>query len=155
MTKKEFERLQSEKEISRLQADNERILSKIPTISSPKCAVYVTLPFPPSVNDYWGRGRRGNFFLKSAAKTYKKDVAMILALSGMWSGDPIADKIGLDIISHKSDARRYDIDNLLKALLDSMKGVVFVDDYNVDKITIERGAIDRENPRVEVKLTAL
>ena len=116
--------------------------------------ISLTLPFPPSVNNYWGKGMYGNVFLKPAAVKYKKDVDLILTMNGFIVA-PLMDKIGLKIVSHQKDGRRYDVDNLLKALLDSMKGKVFIDDFNVDEVSIKRGNIDKSNPRVEVEVTTI
>ena len=139
-------------ELSRLQGLNHKPRTLSALIDrTRKGKILFALPFPPSVNDYWGKTKRGFVFLKPAARKYKKAVELVLTRSG-FGVYPTKDKVSLKIVSHKSDARRYDIDNLLKALLDSMKGRVFVDDFDVDEITIKRGEIDRDNPRVEIEV---
>lgn len=51
------------------------------------------------------------------------------------------------------DKRRRDIDNQAKAILDALNGVVWKDDFQVDRLTIERG-FDKNSPRVEVDIEA-
>jgi Holliday junction resolvase RusA-like endonuclease len=49
------------------------------------------------------------------------------------------------------DARRRDIDNNIKCILDSANGLVFDDDSQVSELHVS-SAIDRSNPRVEVEV---
>lgn len=49
------------------------------------------------------------------------------------------------------DARRRDLDNVIKSVLDSGNGVLWDDDSQVVEIHA-RSSVDRINPRVEVKI---
>lgn len=57
--------------------------------------------------------------------------------------------VGMDVVLHFKDKRRRDIDNYCKLILDSLEGIVYQDDKQIDSLNIEK-TIDRENPRVEV-----
>ncbi len=50
-------------------------------------------------------------------------------------------------------ARRGDLDNCLKVLLDALKGIAFVDDSQVVHIHARRYE-DKANPRAEVTVSA-
>ena len=47
------------------------------------------------------------------------------------------------------DKRRRDIDNYNKIVLDSLEGIVYEDDKQIQKLTIEK-KISADNPRIEI-----
>ena len=98
--------------------------------------IELNLPYPPSVNTYWGfRGSRR--FLTKTANDFK--LIVNLASKRARFGD---DKVGLEILLHAPDRRRRDIDNVLKPLIDALQAAgVFDDDGQFDKIEIARGSI--------------
>ena len=49
------------------------------------------------------------------------------------------DPVEVSIVLHPRDKRLLDIDNISKAVLDSMIGYMYNDDQQVWKLTIERG----------------
>ena len=49
---------------------------------------------------------------------------------------------------------RGDIDNLLKTILDALKGFAFVDDGQVRGMFVLMMDIDKDNPRVELQISA-
>ena len=55
---------------------------------------------------------------------------------------------------YRSDKRRVDLDNLSKAVLDALNGIIWHDDKQVTTLHITK-EYDRENPRVEIKVVAL
>ena len=106
----------------------------------------LTLPYPPSVNHYWGIrvvGRVPMFFVKADGKLYKKQVAQIGAMK-----QPFAENVCLKIVAYRP-RKSGDVDNVLKAILDALKGVAYNDDSQVTEIWVKRKD-DKENPRVEV-----
>ena len=111
--------------------------------------IEVTLPFPPSVNKYWGTAWNGRKYLMERGKKYKSDVALILLSNGFTSAK-LTEKIKLHITTHAPDKRRRDLDNLLKAILDSMNKYVYEDDFQVCDLHIHRGHVDKFKPRIEV-----
>lgn len=52
------------------------------------------------------------------------------------------------------DKRRRDYDNYGKLLNDSLEGVVFIDDKQIQRAVIEKH-LDKENPRIEVSVRGI
>lgn len=111
-----------------------------------------TLPYPPSVNTYWRktmRGNRPNTYISEEGKAFRENVKAIVLESN--DRDMFVCPVELSVILHAKDRRARDIDNCLKALMDSLTHAgVWDDDNRVDKLTVIRGEIDREDPRAEV-----
>lgn len=61
----------------------------------------------------------------------------------------------VNVVVHRRTAHVFDIDNVGKAALDGAQGVVFDNDSQVDHLTIARGSVDRENPRLVVTVRAM
>lgn len=96
--------------------------------------ITLTLPYPPSVNAYWMASGHRRYISKRGME-FKKAVAE--ACNGL---DSFGDQpVELSVILHPRDARLMDIDNCGKAICDSMNGLLYDDDQQVWKITIERG----------------
>lgn len=100
--------------------------------------IILNLPFPPSVNTYYRRGAHATYMSKQG-REYKKAVADYIAESN-------TPKLGtarlcLEIVLWPKDKRKYDIDNRIKALIDSLQDAgVFDDDEQIDQINIFRGS---------------
>lgn len=96
----------------------------------------LTLPFPPSVNTYWGfHGHKR--FLTDKAKAFKQQVAWLFKITKHkgFGGE----KIIIEIDLYPPDNRIRDIDNNLKSLLDALcQAGVFTDDYQIEKLIVER-----------------
>jgi len=99
---------------------------------------------PISTNRLY-RGRR---FLTSEGKANKLAVAW--EVQSQWRGKPLECPVRLEIELWWPDARRRDLDNV-KGLLDSFTGILYVDDSQIQELSISKG-IDRSNPRIEVRL---
>lgn len=97
----------------------------------------VFLPYPPTVNHYWGKkGKR--WFIKPRGLKFRHDVWSNFLLQNV---QKIVDgRIKLSIKAYMPDNRKRDIDNLLKATLDAITHteLVWTDDNQVDKLYIER-----------------
>lgn len=99
--------------------------------------IWLNLPYAPSVNTYWRRGKFSTY-LSATGREYKKAVADLIADSGTPKLGTARLKITL-VIRPRSK-RKFDIDNLAKAVLDSLSGAgVFDDDEQVDELHIIRG----------------
>lgn len=96
----------------------------------------LTLPYPPSVNTYWGF-KGSQRFLTKRARDFKAQVEAAFILSehpGL--GDS---RINLVVMLHAPDKRVRDIDNIAKPLLDALtQAGVFQDDGQVDRLLIIR-----------------
>lgn len=95
----------------------------------------LTLPHPPTLNTYWRRV--GNRTLLSAkGRRYKEDVRVRLIIGRV---RPLAGLLGVEIDWYPPDRRRRDIDNILKALFDSLgKGGAYEDDSQIVRLTIAK-----------------
>lgn len=102
----------------------------------------LTLPYPPQANHLYtiARGRK---ILSAQGRAYKQLVARILTRHRPVSGDI---SVLLDVYRPR---RSGDLDNTLKAVLDSVKGLIWHDDKQVVEIHARRFD-DKTNPRVEI-----
>lgn len=99
--------------------------------------VSFSLPYPPSANHYWfivackGGGRK---VLGKKGKEYRESVKTALRGSQELSG-----RLKLTVSAHAPDRRKRDLDNILKALLDSMEDAgIYKDDNQIDEIHVFR-----------------
>lgn len=106
----------------------------------------LTLPYPPSVNAMYATvGRRR--VLSREGRTFKETAAALAYRAGVrkLAGDV---KVTINLFRPR---RAGDCDNFSKAVLDSLKGVAWIDDAQVKRITAERFE-DPSNPRAEVTI---
>ena len=122
----------------------------LPTVSGGAVAAFgcvrtVTIPYPPQVNHLYtvARGRK----VKSAkGRAYCQRAAAVALAAGM---RPVVEggvRLRIDVYRPR---RVGDLDNTLKAILDSIKGVGYADDRQVIEIHARRFD-DAENPRAVV-----
>ena len=107
----------------------------------------ITLPYPPSANRYW-RVFRGRAVKSAEARAYQAHVAAIATRHGM---RPVCGDVAVTLDVYRP-AKRGDLDNQIKVLLDSLKGFAFDDDKQVIHIDAKRFD-DKKNPRIEVAVT--
>lgn len=121
--------------------------------------ITLTIPYPVSANRYWRsyvpRGhRRAIVVLSEEAKSYKSEVGWIAKEAGIRS--PLIGRVAMTIKLYPGlpkDAekrmrklgdgwddgvRSIDLDNALKVLIDSLKGIAYADDKQVWRIAAER-----------------
>lgn len=99
----------------------------------------LTLPWPPTVNTYY-RNVQGKTLISAAGRAYRAAVAdQVLVQRG---AKQLSGRLEVSIVAHVPDRRRRDLDNLLKGTLDSLTHAgVWVDDEQIDRLTIERGPV--------------
>lgn len=102
---------------------------------------------PISVNALY-RGRR---FLTKEGKGTKE--AMGYEAKSQFRGKPLKCVIGLDIDFYVPNMRS-DLDNLLKATLDCLTGIIWEDDRQVIEI-LARKYQEKKNPRIELTVNDL
>lgn len=79
--------------------------------------IELTMPWPPSVNTYW-RTFQGRMIISEKGRSYRKAVAdQVLVQRG---AKHYEGKLKVEIEAWRPDNRRRDLDNLLKAVLDSL-----------------------------------
>lgn len=114
--------------------------------------VRLTLPLPPSVNSmYRAVGRRDSAIVtkSSKARLYEQDAGNIILAQGR---PKVPDgPLSVSIVYHLPDAKKRDVDNLQKAVIDVLSRVLgFDDSVIVDLHAYKR--IDRGDPRCEVSI---
>jgi len=101
-------------------------------------AIKLKLPWPPSVNHYWGSNGNRRFIRKKGIE-YRNAVERILAkrLVKRMTG-----RLSIVIAAYPPDRRKRDLDNLQKALFDSLaKGGLYSDDSQIDYFSVQRCSV--------------
>lgn len=94
---------------------------------------------------YLSRGKMR--FMKKEAKDRKEQYAW--EAKGQYKGQPIQKDITVDIVLYFGDKRKRDIDNFNKLWMDSLEGIVYEDDKQIQELhTIK--SYDKQDPRIEV-----
>ena len=113
----------------------------------------MSLPYPPSVNHLWLRTRRG-VHLSKEGRLYKQQVAELVRTVG--KPRLYERMVRVELVLYPPDARRRDLDNVLKILLDSLTYArVWHDDEQVDQISIRRGEPAKSSGQCLVKVWQL
>lgn len=107
----------------------------------------ITLPYPPSANRYW-RNVNGRMVVSQEAAKFRESVEIECMVAGI---RPVDSSVCVSLDFYRP-AKRGDLDNLLKVVLDSLIGWAYVDDKQVVEIHAMRHD-DKEHPRVEVVVT--
>lgn len=113
----------------------------------------LTLPVPPSANEYWKlktiRSKKGRLIptlvTSEKAAVYKAEVGWALKGTGITK---ITGSVAL-ILSVFRPAKRGDLDNYQKVLLDSLEGYLYSNDRQIVELHAYRYD-DKDNPRVEI-----
>ena len=96
------------------------------------CEVAVT---PPSVNHYWERTGKGMKLSDRARQFHAVMMALVPALG-------LSSRLKLEVIFHFPTQQKRDIDNHLKATIDSLVKCGFCnDDEQFDELIVKRGAV--------------
>lgn len=102
----------------------------------------IELPYPPSMNRLW-RNFGGRMVLSTEGRKYKSVAALTAKLSGVRL---IEGEVGITVILHPKKNKdgsecksRQDLDNVLKAAIDSLNGVAYKDDKQITMIIAEVG----------------
>lgn len=104
-----------------------------------------TLPYPPTVNTYW-RNVGGRVLVSKKGRQYRLDVQA--AVLGNWQGRATG-RLGVVIKLHPPDRRKRDLDNTLKAVLDSLaRAGVYHDDSQIDDLRIIRMEPERNGSAI-------
>lgn len=117
-----------------------------------KNELLLILPYCPSVNHYWlAKGKLR--FLSQSAKKFRQEVSMLcgIAMRNSPKTFPFTGRLNVSINVWPPDARKRDVDNILKGCLDSLTHAgVYHDDSQIDKLTVRRCSLDRPHGRLEV-----
>jgi Holliday junction resolvase RusA-like endonuclease len=107
------------------------------------------------------RSAGGRWYTPKSTAEYERRVkgaawaALVLAgFARYGSAWPKGARFRLELMIVPGNARRFDLDNVAKAVCDALNGIAWDDDSQVWTLVIRRGEIDRTSPRVEVKVEA-
>lgn len=96
--------------------------------------IELTLPYPPTVNHYYGQKTNGGRFIKQAGKAFRAEVKATAMEEK--ACNYITGLIHVEIDAFPPDNRKRDLDNINKALLDALEDAgVFKDDSQIVKLT--------------------
>jgi Holliday junction resolvase RusA-like endonuclease len=68
-----------------------------------------------------------------------------------YRGEPLAGPLKVEIRLYWPDRRKHDVDNI-KALLDALNGILWLDDGQIMDLHTTK-AFDKEDPRVEMQIS--
>jgi len=107
------------------------------------------LPLPPSANRYW-RMVNGHMTVSAEAKAYKTSAGWAAKVAGI---DVLDGPVAVTLRVYRAQ-KSGDLDNRIKVILDSLKGIAWEDDSQVTELHAYRYD-DKTNPRVEVEITGI
>ncbi|MDO6718831.1 RusA family crossover junction endodeoxyribonuclease [Psychrosphaera sp. 1_MG-2023] len=112
--------------------------------------ITLNLPYPPTVNHYYGNAVGGRKFIKAPGRKYRNDVRIEVLSKRL--DKKIEGPIKVSILAFVPDNRKRDLDNINKSLLDAMQHAgVYVDDTQiVDIRSVKKPVI--KNGRVVVNI---
>lgn len=116
-----------------------------------KFELNLTLPMPVSVNQYYRailRGRICCSILSKKGREFKERIANLVSDS---QKQPTDKPVMVVIKLYPPDRRKRDLDNYLKSLLDSLTGIAYVDDSQINCLAISREDVVKGG-KVEIKI---
>lgn len=94
----------------------------------------LSLPWPPSVNNYWRRNKGPGMHISAKGKEFRSRVMALCAVVGNVPG-----LLAVQITAYPPDGRARDLDNICKALLDALQhGGAIESDAMIDDLHITR-----------------
>jgi crossover junction endodeoxyribonuclease RusA len=109
--------------------------------------IALTLPWPPSINHYYGQ-RGSRKFIKKAGREFRARVADIVADNYCLKEDG---RLALFIHVYAPDKRRRDIDNIVKATQDALQHAgCYEDDCQIDGLVVVRQAETRKGGEIRI-----
>lgn len=98
----------------------------IPVYGSEPVIFQVKLPWPPSVNRYY-RHWKNRVLISAAGREYRNIVATLCIIK-----DPFRNPLHVKLEAYPPDNRRRDIDNIQKAVWDSLQHAgIYLDDSQI------------------------
>ena len=110
------------------------------------------LPFPPSVNNYYVKSHSGGRFISEKGRWFREEVAK--CVNAQLPEIKIDRRMLVEIVLFPPDARKRDVDNYNKSLLDALTNCgIWDDDSLIDQLFNYRGETRSRNGSCYVKIT--
>lgn len=109
--------------------------------------ISITLPAPPSANDYWRPAKGRGLVPSDEGLAFKSHVAGLFSVRGL---QPVMGRVIFSVITHFSPRRDIGA-NVLKVLEDALNERGWLDDNQVDDVHVRR-SVPWEPPGVEVRI---
>lgn len=106
----------------------------------------ITLEVPPLLNRLYKIGKRG-MYKNPEANRYKTSCFVACHQAKIYK--PTDAELELSIKWYRKSLRG-DIDGILKVLLDALQGILYENDSQIMKLTVEK-LHDKKNPRIELE----
>lgn len=117
------------------------------------------LPFPPSVNHTWMRGKGNRLYSCAKVKDFHKLASVrIDTVKTLFNAleFPIKGRLRVIVVLNEKNRLRRDMDNYTKSVFDACtKNGLWEDDSQIDELIIRRGVIDKENPNVFIHIEGM
>jgi crossover junction endodeoxyribonuclease RusA len=98
-----------------------------------------TLPYPPTVGNYWRRTEGTRLAINKAGLVFRANVRAAVFASLKSFPEPTKMRLAVKVLAFPPDRRKRDLDNVLKALLDALqKCGIYADDSQIDDLRIVR-----------------
>ena len=111
--------------------------------------ILYTKPIP--INSKFGIFNGRNILTKKYRDT---KCALALETRLKWHTEPLSTPLAVTIRQYFGDKRKRDVDAYIKIILDSMEGIVYENDCQIQRLVAEK-FYDKENSRVEVEVVEL
>lgn len=135
---------------SRANTPSSVALVEHPPLEAPT-SIELVLPWPPSNNTYWRHTKTGRHYIGAPGVAYKAAVARCVHAQLTPEQRTGKSRLSLEIYATPPDDLNRDLDNLPKAILDSLMGAgVFFDDGCIDRLLVERLPSRKGRGAVEV-----
>ena len=117
------------------------------------------LPFPPSVNHTWMRGKGNRLYSCAKVKDFHKLASVrINTVKTLFNSleFPIKGRLRVIVVLNEKNRLRRDMDNYTKSVFDACtKNGLWEDDSQIDELIIRRGIIDKDNPNVFIHIEGM
>ena len=112
--------------------------------------IQLELPYPPSVNHYWGVSGKQRFIGKKG-KEFRAKVMDAVNEAGIQA---LEGRLAVHVALYPPDKRKRDIDNVLKSLLDACEHAgCYENDSQIDELLIIRRDVIKDGACTIVILT--
>lgn len=102
--------------------------------------IQLVLPYPPSVNHYWGQAGKRRFIGKKGQE-FRRAVAEACLDAGV---EALEGRLAVHISLFPPDRRKRDVDNVLKGLLDACEHAgCYESDSQIDELHIVRQEVKK------------